>query len=75
MEGKSVLIRPEHIRLESKSDNRAAATIVRSFFYGSFYEIAIEINNIKLLVRTEKMNFEVGETVTVRIESQHLIAI
>lgn len=63
--GKDVLIRPEHLRLESEGDITAQVVNVR--FFGPYYESELAIGPLKLTVRTEEKSLTKGDTASVAI--------
>lgn len=59
--GKDVLIRPEHLRLESEGGITGQVVNVR--FFGPYYETELVVGPLKLTVRTEDGRHQKGETV------------
>lgn len=71
----TLLIRPEHILIRNKEINLPIGIVSRSFFYGSHYEMEIETNQALLRIKAPKMEFELGQIVSLQIASEHIIYI
>jgi iron(III) transport system ATP-binding protein len=58
-----VLLRPEDFSISNNDGQKG--TIQKISFWGSFYEAEILLNDLKLVVRLSKNEWEVGEEVFV----------
>lgn len=63
--GKDVLIRPEHLRLESEGE--VTGQVVNIRFFGPYYETELVVGPLKLTVRTEEKSLTKGDTTGVAI--------
>ena len=72
---KTMLIRPEHILIRNKETDLPTGIVSRSFFYGSHYEMEVQTNQTLLRIKTPKMDFGIGQIVSLQIPSEHIIYI
>jgi iron(III) transport system ATP-binding protein len=64
--GKEVMIRPENFVI-NKNDG-VKGTIQKISFWGSFYEVEVLVNDLKIVVRITKNEWEIGEGVFITIK-------
>ncbi|HRH47757.1 MAG TPA: ABC transporter ATP-binding protein [Panacibacter sp.] len=65
--GKNVMLRPEEFSISATANEGVKGTIQKISFWGSFYEVEVLVENIKIVVRVMKNEWRVGEEVYVNI--------
>lgn len=59
----NLLVRPEHLKFVTKAKPSLRGTIADINFFGSYYEIEVQLAQATLLVKTYQLNVKIGETV------------
>lgn len=67
LNGKKLLIRPESITIASDKNKAVSGVVKKITFYGSFYEIALILEEKNITVKTLECNFNEGDTVYVSL--------
>lgn len=63
LNGKQLLIRPEHFNITTTGNNALAGTIQNILFWGSYYTIDVLIDQQLIRVKTNNDQFVIGDTV------------
>jgi len=58
---KDVIIRPEDFTISTNSENGVSGIVKKISFWGSFYEVEVTVDDFKIIVRTGKNEWRVGE--------------
>jgi len=58
---KDVIIRPEDFTISTNSENGVSGIVKKISFWGSFYEVEMTVDDFKIIVRTGKNEWRVGE--------------
>ena len=64
----NVISRPEDFIINTNSENGVRGIVRKISFWGSFYEIEVEVDEFKIIVRIGKNDWKVGEEVNVLLE-------
>jgi ABC-type sulfate/molybdate transport systems ATPase subunit len=68
--GKQVFIRPEKIGLTKATSQESNATVLATYFFGSYYETEVNFAGAKLPIKTTGALFENGEYVRIAIRRE-----
>ena len=60
---KNVMLRPEEFSISATANGGVKGTIQKISFWGSFYEVDVLVQNVKIIVRIMKNEWRVGEEV------------
>ncbi|MEO8824147.1 MAG: ABC transporter ATP-binding protein [Ginsengibacter sp.] len=63
--GKNVIIRPEEFFISSNSETGLKGIVQKISFWGSFYEVELEVEEFKIIVRRLKNEWKIGKEVYV----------
>lgn len=63
--GKHLLLRPETVSLAPSGT--IAGTVTAIHFFGSYYELAVQVGDVDLLIKSIKPEFGVGDNVFVKV--------
>ncbi len=72
LNGKQLLIRPEHFSIAATEENAVKGTVKNSLFRGSYYTSDVMINEQMLRVRTGNRQFETGSTIYLSVIVEQL---
>lgn len=64
--GKDVLIRPEHLKITSGKRNAVSGKVVDVCYFGSYYEIEVNLGDVNVIVREKKEGVRKGDVVYVK---------
>lgn len=65
--GKNLLIRPEQLIITNTPENGLAGKVNQVAFYGSYYELEVNIADTNLLVKTDAANFKTGDAIGIAL--------
>lgn len=63
VEGKRLFTRPEQFKIVSGGQLTLEATVSNIYFFGNYFEIAVEAAGQTIMIRTERSGFAKGDTV------------
>jgi ABC-type sugar transport system ATPase subunit len=63
VEGKRLFTRPEQFKIVSGGQLTLEATVSNIYFFGNYFEIAVEAGGQTIMIRTERSGFAKGDTV------------
>lgn len=64
---KNVMLRPEEFVISANANEGVQGTIQKISFWGSFYEVEVLVNDVKIVVRMMKNEWKVGEEIKIII--------
>ncbi|GAA4424625.1 ABC transporter ATP-binding protein [Pontibacter saemangeumensis] len=67
LHGKSVLIRPENLRLAANESEGVAGKVQQVHFFGSYYELDVQLPEATLRLKTNSLSVAKGETVYIAV--------
>ncbi|MEO7309536.1 MAG: ABC transporter ATP-binding protein [Chitinophagaceae bacterium] len=73
MNGKNMLIRPEHFILATEDDGALRGVVKRVLFYGSYYELEVLLNEDSIVLKTIDCNLEKGSVVYISLDPAQVI--
>ena len=62
---KNVIIRPEHFTISPNLENGVKGIVEKISFWGSFYEVEVRVDELKIIVRMERNEWKTGDDVFV----------
>lgn len=65
-----LFIRPECIRISDKGEEGIPGTITRVQYFGSFYEVEVQLTNLKIQARTVRFRCKKGDAVRVSVSAE-----
>jgi ABC-type sugar transport system ATPase subunit len=66
----TMMVRPENIRIAAEGDHALKGKVAKITFYGSYYEIEVELQHVQILVKTQKNGFKVGGPVYITVDPE-----
>jgi ABC-type sugar transport system ATPase subunit len=72
LNGKSMLVRPEHFKLALTPENAIPGTIKSVHFFGSYYELEIQLAGTVITVKTVGSGAEKGDAVFVTVSPEYV---
>lgn len=66
--GKDVIIRPEDFLINTTSENGVKGIVEKISFWGSFYDVEVGVDDMKIIVRVMGNGWEIGETIFIEIK-------
>ena len=64
--GKNVMLRPEEFVISTNANDGVKGMIQKISFWGSFYEVEVLVNNVKMMVRMMRNEWGAGEEVYIK---------
>lgn len=72
--GKPLIIRPEEFKIVKKKNSLVSGAVTNICFFGSYYEIEVEIDNISILIKSKRNEVQAGQTVYLTCSPKHVLA-
>lgn len=72
---RDLLVRPEHFRFVGKEAGLLAGTVQKVTFYGSYYEVQVQLVGFSVTVRTQAIPAEKGDWVYLTVHAEDITLI
>ncbi|MGV3587887.1 MAG: ABC transporter ATP-binding protein [Adhaeribacter sp.] len=63
----NILVRPEHIQISANGGAGLPGRIIQVIFFGSYYELEVEVSEARIKVKTPANQFAIGDTVSISV--------